>query len=168
VVLSHFHELALHVGEARGNNEDARRITDVAEAAPDTEADMMTQVLVVLTAVLFWLSPLLLVGGLLALAGWRDRRALAATAHQTRLTDALADEIGVIVAPVVERRRGTWRVTVAVPLERPLVVARILWVLHRALGRLGCERYEIVLSPQEPAPPAPVHRPRTERRARAA
>jgi hypothetical protein len=129
---------------------------------------MAMQVLGLLAGLLFWLSPLLLVGALLALAGWRDRRALAATAHQTRLTDALADEIGVIVAPVVERRRGTWRVTVAVPLERPLVVARILWVLHRALGRIGCERYEIVLSPQEPAPPAPVHRPRTERRARAA
>jgi hypothetical protein len=129
---------------------------------------MAIELLGVLAGLLFWLSPLLAVGALLALAGWRDRRALAATAHQTRLTDALADEIGVVVAPVVERRLGTWRVTVAVPLERPLVVARILWVLHRTLGRIGCERYEIILSPQEPAPPAPVHRPRVERRARAA
>ena len=129
---------------------------------------MMTQLLVVLAGVLFWLSPLLLVGGLLALAGWRDRRALAAIARQTRLTDALAEEVGVIVAPVVERRLGKWRVTVAVPLGRPFVVARILGVLHRTLGRLGPERYEIVLSPQEPTPPAPARRPWPERRAKAA
>jgi hypothetical protein len=129
---------------------------------------MAMQLLGLLAGILFWLSPLLLVGALLALAGSRDRRALSATARQARLTDALADEVGVIVAPVVERRLGTWRVKVAVPLERPLVVARILWVLHRTLGRIGCERYEIVLSPQKPAPPAPVHRPQTEWRARAA
>jgi hypothetical protein len=129
---------------------------------------MATQLLALLAGLLFWLSPLLLVGSLLALAGWRDRRALAATARQTRLADALADGVGVIVAPVVERRLGTWRVRVAVPLERPFVVARILWVLHRTLGRIGPERYEIVLTPQEPAPPTPVRRPRAERRARAA
>jgi hypothetical protein len=129
---------------------------------------MTTQLLEVLTGILFWLSPILLVGALLALAGWRDRRALSATARQARLTDALAEEVGVIVAPVVKRRLGTWRVTVAVPLERPLVVARILWVLHRTLGRIGPERYEIVLTPQEPAPPAPARRPRPERRAKAA
>ena len=103
---------------------------------------MAMQVLGLLAGLLFWLSPLLLVGALLALAGWRDRRALAATARQTRLTDALAEEVGVIVAPVVQRRLGTWRVKVAVPLGRPLVAARILAVLHRTLERLGPERYE--------------------------
>jgi hypothetical protein len=124
----------------------------------------MTQLLVLLTGILVWLSPLLLVGGLLALAGWRDRRALAATARQTRLSDALADEVGVIVAPVVTRRFGEWRVRIAVPLGRPAVVARILRVLDRTLGRLGPDRYEIVLTPQEPAPPAPTcQRPPDER-----
>jgi len=58
----------------------------------------MTQLFVLLTGILVWLSPLLVVGGLLALAGWRDQRVLAATARQTRLSDALADEVGVIVA----------------------------------------------------------------------
>jgi hypothetical protein len=97
----------------------------------------MAQLFVLLTGILVWLSPLLLVGGLLALAGWRDRRALAATARQTRLSDALADDVGVIVAPVVTRRFGGWRVRIAVPLGRPAVVARILLVLDRTLGRLG-------------------------------
>ena len=85
-----------------------------------------------------------------------------------RLTDALADEVGAIVAPVVERRRGAWRVSVAVPLGPPRVVARILGVLHRTLGRIGPERYEIVLSPQESAPPAPAPRSGRSGRARAA
>jgi hypothetical protein len=108
------------------------------------------------------------VGGLLALAGWRDRRALAAIARQTRLSDLLADEVGAIVAPVVERRHGAWRVHVAVPLARPAVVARILGVLHRTLGRLGSDRYEIVLSPQEPVPAATPRRRSVDRSARAA
>ena len=128
----------------------------------------MARMLPVLTGILFWLSPLLLVGGLLALAGWRDRRALAATARQARLSDALADEVGPIVAPVVERRRGTWRVSVAVPLGRPALVARILSVLDRTLGRLGPERYEIVLSPTQPAPSVTACRRPAERPARAA
>jgi hypothetical protein len=116
---------------------------------------MTRQLYVLAAAVLVWLSPLLLVAGLLALAGWRDRRALAAIARQTRLTDALADEVGVIVAPVVTKRFGTWRVSVAVPLGRPAVVARIVGVVHRTLGRPDSGRYEIVLSPQaESAPPA--------------
>ncbi len=128
----------------------------------------MTQLFVLLTGVLIWLSPLLLVGGLLALAGWRDRRALAATARQTRLSDALADEVGVIVAPVVAKRFGRWRVSVAVPFGRPLVVARILGVLDRTLGRLGPGRYEIVVSPQEPAPPATMRRRSPDRPVKAA
>jgi hypothetical protein len=128
----------------------------------------MDQMVVLFAGILTWLSPLLLVGGLLALAGWRDGRALATVARQTRISDALADEVGAIVAPVVERRHGAWQVRVAVPLGRPAVVARILGVLHRTLGRLGPDRYEIVLSPQEPAPLAVACRRRADRPAKAA
>jgi hypothetical protein len=110
----------------------------------------MDQLLVLLGGIVVWLSPLLLVGGLLAVAGRRDRRELARIARQTRISDALAAEVGAIVAPVVAKRHGTWRVSVAVPLGRPALVARIVGVLHRTLGRLGPDGYEIVLSPQEP------------------
>jgi hypothetical protein len=124
----------------------------------------MAQLFVLLTGILVWLSPLLLVGGLLALAGWRDRRALAAIARQTRLSDVLADDVGVIVAPVVTRRFGGWRVRIAVPLGRPAVVARILLVLDRTLGGLGPDRYEIILTPQEPGlAPTTCRRPPEER-----
>jgi hypothetical protein len=128
----------------------------------------MVDALRLLMGMLLWLSPLLLVAGLLALAAWRDRRALATIARQARLSDALADEVGTIVAPVVERRRGTWRVRVAVPLGRPAVVARVLGVLHRTLGRLGPERYEIVLTAQEPARSGTAGLRPAERPARAA
>ncbi|HWC01322.1 MAG TPA: hypothetical protein VHF87_01000 [Methylomirabilota bacterium] len=127
----------------------------------------MSQFLDLVVTVLAGLSPLLLVGGLLALAERRDRRELARTARQARLSDALVEEVGAIVAPVVKRRLGRWRIRIAVPLGRPAVVARILGVLHRTLGRLGPERYEIVLAPQEAPLLAPGRRP-AERRPRAA
>jgi hypothetical protein len=127
----------------------------------------MDQLLVLLGGIVVWLSPLVLVGGLLAAAGWRDRRELARVARQTRISDALADEVGALVAPVVRKRYGTWRVSVAVPLGRPALVARVVGVLHRTLGRLGPDRYEIVLSPQEPARSVTACR-RVERPAKAA
>jgi hypothetical protein len=112
----------------------------------------MTQLLDLVIRILAGLSPLLLVAGLLALAAWRDRRALAATARQIRLTDALAEEVGAIVAPVVRKHRRGWRIAIPVPFGRPTVVARILGVVHQTLGRPGSDRYEVVLTPQEPAP----------------
>jgi hypothetical protein len=127
----------------------------------------MDQLLVLLGGIVVWLSPLLLIGGLLAAAGWRDRRELARVARQTRISDALAEEVGAIVAPVVAKRHGTWRVSVAVPLGRPALVARVVGVLHRTLGRLGPDRYEIVLAPQEPTRSLTACR-RAERPAKAA
>jgi hypothetical protein len=43
-------------------------------------------------------SPILPAVGLLALAEWRDRRRAAVIARQIRLTDALAEELGAVVA----------------------------------------------------------------------
>lgn len=128
----------------------------------------MRQVFDFAVRVLAGASPLLLVGGLLALAEWRDRRALAVIARQTRLSDALADQADAIVAPVVSRRHGGWRVRVAVPLGRPAVVARIVGVLHQTLARLGDDRSEIVLTPQEPAPRVATGCRSVDRRLRAA
>ena len=126
----------------------------------------MVQLVEVLKALLAWASPLLLVAGLLALAERRDRRARGEIARQTRISDALADEVGPVVAPVVRRRFGRWRIAVGVPLERPALVARVLGVLHHTLGRLDADRYEIVLTPRKPAARACPRS--TERRLRAA
>ena len=111
---------------------------------------MIELIAVLLTA----FSPILFVVTLLILAEWRDRRLLAASARQIRLTDALAAEMGAVVAPVVRKRWGAgWRVEMAVPLRRPALVGRILSVAHGALERMELGRYEIVLTPQEPGRP---------------
>ena len=98
------------------------------------------------------LLPLLVVGGLLALAAWRDKRRDARIARQIRLTDAIAGEMGAIVAPVVDKPAfGPWRVRMAVPAGRPAVLARILTVTQATLDRISGSRWEIVLE-YEPAP----------------
>ena len=92
--------------------------------------------------------PVLVVVVLLALAAWRDRVREAVVARQIRLTDAIAAELGAIVAPVVRKRLwGSWQIEMAVPLARPTTVGAVLAIAHRALPG----RYEIVLTPQEPA-----------------
>ena len=120
-------------------------------------------------AILTMSSPILVIIGLLALAAWRDRRREATVARQIRLTDAIADELGPIVAPLVRKPLGRpWRVDIQVPVGRPATVSRIVAIAHDTLTRTGAGRYELVLTPD----PAPVRalRPvtRTARRLQAA
>jgi hypothetical protein len=111
---------------------------------------MLTTALVILTMS----SPILVVLGLLALAAWRDRRREAVVARQIRLTDAIADEVGPVVAPLVSKPLGRpWRIEVQVPADRPALVSRIVAIAHDTLTRAGTSRYELVLTPT----PAPVH-----------
>jgi len=112
---------------------------------------MLTRLAVLATM----LSPVLIVGALLWLAAWRDRRREAAVARQIRLSDAIGAELGAIVAPVVRKGwRGPWEVRIAVPLDRPAVVARILGVTRAALERIVMPGgYELVLTAQESGPP---------------
>jgi hypothetical protein len=103
----------------------------------------------VIASALAGLSPLLAVGGLLALAAWRDRRRAATVARQIRLTDALAAELGGVVAPVLSKPLGgPWRVEMRVPVGRPALVSRVVALTHDTLTRLGATRYELVLSPE--------------------
>jgi hypothetical protein len=126
---------------------------------------MMTAAIVVLTMS----SPILVIAGLLALAAWRDHRREAIVARQIRLTDAIADELGPIVAPVVAKPLGgPWRVEVQVPVGRPATVSRIVAIAHDTLTRTGAGRYELVLTP-EPWPVRPLGSvTRTARRLQAA
>ncbi len=121
---------------------------------------MLTALAVVVVAI----SPIVAVVLLLELAAWRERRVKAAVARQIALTDAIAAELGAIVAPVVRKPLwGPWQIEIAVPFGRPATVGTILSIAHRMLGfaeRPGAGRYRIVLSPQEEAvprsTPAPV------------
>ena len=78
---------------------------------------------------------------------WRRRRQ-AEVLRQIALTDALHARLGALVAPVVRRRHRAWQVAVAVPFERPAVVATVLATVHEMFGQ---DRYEVVLSRQAPA-----------------
>lgn len=114
-------------------------------------------------------SPVLVILGLLALAGWRDRRREAMIARQIRLTDAIAAQLGAIVAPVVTKPLGRpWRVDIQVPVGRPVTVSRIVGIAHDTLTRTGAGRYELVLTP-DPVPVSTLEAvPRTARRLQAA
>ncbi|HEX2502218.1 MAG TPA: hypothetical protein VHO73_12250 [Methylomirabilota bacterium] len=114
---------------------------------------MMTTAVLILTMS----SPILVILGLLALAAWRDRRLDAMVSRQIRLTDAIADEVGPVVAPLVRKPLGRpWRVEVQVPVGRPALVSRIVAVAHDTLTRTGAGRYELVLTPaQSPVRPVP-------------
>ena len=100
------------------------------------------------------LSPLFVVVGLLAVAQWRERRIERAVAQQVALTDAIAAELGSVVAPVVSRPlRGPWRVRMAVPVGQAGTTSRIVAITHRVLDRAGA--YELVLTPQASPARAP-------------
>jgi hypothetical protein len=119
---------------------------------------MLTTALMALTM----FSPVLVVLALLALAAWRDRRREAMIARQIGLTDAIADQLGAIVAPVVTKPLGRpWRVDIHVPVGRPATVSRIVGIAHETLTRMGAGRYELVLTPDPVSarPLAPAPRP---------
>jgi hypothetical protein len=121
--------------EARAVSQQARR--------------RMPNMLTAATVILTISSPILVVLGLLSLAAWRDRRREAVVARQIRLTDAIAGELGAIVAPVVTKRfGGLWRVAMHVPVGRPALVSRIVAIAHETLTRMGASPYELVLFPE--------------------
>ena len=101
-------------------------------------------------------SPLALIGGLLVLVERRQARRQAEVARQVALTDALHARVGAAVAPVVERRRGAWRISVALPVEQPAVLATVLRTVDEVFGRV---RYEIAVRRQAAAPAARGSRP---------
>jgi len=103
-------------------------------------------------------SPILVVLALLSLAAWRDRRREAVVARQIRVTDAIARELGAIVAPVVTKPLGgPWRVSIRVPVGRPTIVSRIVAIAHETLTRSSASPYELVLVPESaPVLPLPV------------
>jgi hypothetical protein len=79
--------------------------------------------------------PLLVVGGLLALAEWTARRRQRVILRQVALTDAIHRELGAIVAPVVEKRRGgLWRAVMALPPSRFSAAARLAAIALEVLG----------------------------------
>jgi hypothetical protein len=100
--------------------------------------------------------PILIVLGLLELSAWRERVRVAAIEWQIALTDAIAEELGAVVAPVVRRGLwGPWRVEIPVPWARVTIVGRVLTTAHRVFSRTR-RPYELVITPQDEPTPARV------------
>ena len=105
--------------------------------------------LTALAVLMLTLSPIVTVVALLELAARRERRIEGTVARQIALTDAIAEELGAVVAPVVTKRPwGPWRVRMAVPFSRPATTSRVLAIARRVLDRACASGYEIVLVPQ--------------------
>ncbi|HEU4367259.1 MAG TPA: hypothetical protein VFV05_03405 [Methylomirabilota bacterium] len=109
-----------------------------------------------LAGILILSAPVVGVAALTALVDRRRTRRRAEIARQIALTDALHARLGAAVAPFVRWRRHRWEVAVAVPFERPAVVAVVLATVDETFRAVT---YELVLSRQ--AAPAPA--PRTRR-----
>jgi hypothetical protein len=105
-------------------------------------------------ALLMVAIPFFAVSGLLTLVERRQDRRDAQRARQIMLTDAIHWELGAVAAPVVSRRSGGgWRVSMAVPFDRPAEVAALLRVTQRHFSAIedGTESLEIVLTPTRSA-----------------
>ncbi|MBI2161485.1 MAG: hypothetical protein HYU25_14105 [Candidatus Rokubacteria bacterium] len=98
-----------------------------------------------LVVLVVMLLPFATVVTLLRLAGRLERTRAAVIARQIALTDAIHRDLGPVVSPWVTRRGGRWRVSVAVPFDRPALVEAVLAVVQRAFP----ERFELVLTPRE-------------------
>jgi hypothetical protein len=98
-----------------------------------------------LVAVLMLVTPFAALAAAMALVERRHGRRHAEIRRQIALTDALHARLGAVVAPFVRRRGGAWQVAVAVPFERPSVVAEVLEAAERHFANA---RYEVVLSQQ--------------------
>jgi hypothetical protein len=107
-----------------------------------------------LVGVLIFATPIAALGALVASIERRRTRRRAEIVRQIALTDALHARIGALVAPFVRWSRGRWQVSVAVPFERPAVVAGVLATVAELFARVA---YEVVLSRQTAA--APPSRP---------
>jgi len=104
-----------------------------------------------LQVVMVVLVPAAAVLALVTLARRVERARAEAVTRQIQLTDAIHRELGAVVAPFVTRgRRGRWRVSMAVPLDRPALVGAVLDVVRGAFPG----RFDLVLTPREsPARP---------------
>ena len=109
-----------------------------------------------LVGVLILAVPLTALAAVVMLTERRRQRRQAEVLRQIALTDALHARFGALVAPVVRWRHRAWQVAVAVPFERPAIVATVLATVQEMFGRV---RYEVVLNRQAPAAPLP-HAPR--------
>lgn len=103
-----------------------------------------------LAAILVALIPPVAIAMLLRLAERTQRKRDERIARQIELTDAIHRELGAIVAPTVEKRRGGGLVVrMTVPFDRPELVATLLTVTDQVFSRHGeAHAAEIAFTPR--------------------
>jgi hypothetical protein len=115
----------------------------------------MGTVPVVLGMTVLSLLVFVLIGGPVILADWSRKRREAATWCQIAITDAIDNQIGPIVSPVVRKPMwGPWQVQIAVPIMPPGAVERILQLVDDVLTTsdpVAVEGYRIVLTRKQEA-----------------
>jgi len=89
-----------------------------------------------LAALAVALIPLVAIGMLLRLAERTQEKRDERIARQIEVTDAIHRELGAVVAPIVEKRRGGGLVVrMAVPFDHPELVATLLTVTDQVFSR---------------------------------
>ena len=92
---------------------------------------MLTVALQIALVVVVFALPFVLI----AVAGRVQRAHREVVERQIAVTDAIHRELGAVVAPVVRRRRrGTWSVAMAAPLDRSVAVGRVMALAYEALA----------------------------------
>jgi len=108
---------------------------------------------VLLGTAVIWLFAFLMIGGPGILTDWLRRRRQEIIRRQIALTDAIDGQLGPIVAPVVKKPfLGSWQIRIAVPINRPAAIGRILAVAHGVLSDsegMDPDSYRIVLTPRQ-------------------
>jgi len=100
---------------------------------------------IVLVVFAVMLLPLAALAALLGFAARAARDRSAVVARQIALTDAIHRDLGPVVSPWVTRRGDRWRVSVAIPFDRPALVEGVVGIARRAFP----DRLELVLTPKE-------------------
>jgi hypothetical protein len=103
----------------------------------------------VVGALAFVVLAFVLVGGPAMLTDWIRNRRQEAIRRQIVLTDAIHGALGAVAAPVVRKPLvGPWRIQIAVPFSRAVVVGRILAVTRDVFGTFDGAKpnsYRVVL-----------------------
>lgn len=86
-----------------------------------------------LADILMAIAPFVIVLGLLAWTGRRERRRREVHTRQVALIDRIHKRLGAVASPVVRRHRRGWRVSMAVPFERPAMSEALLRIVLDAL-----------------------------------
>ena len=120
-----------------------------------------------LTAVLVVLAlPVAALVTLLKIVDVVQRRRDTRIARQIEVTDAIHAEFGAIVAPLVRRARGGWRVTLPMDPRHPHA-ARVVELVALTLG--PTVSVDVAVAAGRPTPPPPTsRRPAAQKRERIA